>query len=328
MSSKIPVTLLVGFLGSGKTTLINNILKCDHQLKIAIIENEFGSLNIDQEFINKEQDIENYLIEMNNGCLCCTMNGDLVITLAKLLDRRQDFDHIVIEATGVANPGPIIEVFSSRLDIKDQFELSSVVTVVDSNDFFENLQNTKEDSEFSFEEQLIFSDYILLNKIDLIDPDLLDFHIGQIESFIKKINFDAEMVQTNFCNVVISDLLKRKTQNIHELNSLKVGPHHQHGKGKIGQISIEIKGDFDPEKLQLFINTLYMQYRKRLFRVKAVLSFPTNKNRILLQGVNEQIAFEEGQLKDKNHANKFVFIGIDLKSDIITKSLKNCLVSS
>jgi G3E family GTPase len=324
--NKIPVTLLVGFLGSGKTTLVNNILGGDHKLKIAIIENEFGSINIDQEFINKSKDAESYIIEMNNGCLCCSMNGDLILSLQKLLERRKDFNHIVIEATGMANPGPIIQIFNKAIELKDRFKLNSVVTLVDCKNFFKNLENTKEDNEFSFEEQLLFSDYIILNKIDLIPNELQEFELNNIKKFITKINTSAEMVQAQYCDINITDLLKRNSQDIKLLDKLSTGPKHKHGKGQIGQISIELGGDFNPEQFQLFLNSLYMTYRNRLFRFKAILSFPENPKRVLLQGVNDQVSFDEGSDKKNPHVNKFVLIGIDLKREVIIKSLKNCLV--
>jgi G3E family GTPase len=326
MTEKIPVTLLVGFLGSGKTTLINKILSGDHKLKIAVIENEFGSINIDQEFIEKPKDMESYIIEMNNGCLCCSMNGDLVQTLQKLLERRKDYNHIVIEATGMANPGPIIQVFTKAVELIDNFKLNTVVSLVDSKNFSINLENTKKDKEFSLEEQLLFSDLILLNKKDLIPEELREFELGNIKKFITKLNSHAELKETEFCNIDIKELLKRDSYSLENLDNLSLAPHHNHGQGEIGQISVELEGDFNPEQFQLFLNSLFMTYRNRLFRLKGVLSFPHNPKRILLQGVNDQIEFVEGRKKDKDHHNMFVFVGIDLKREVILKSLQNCLI--
>ena len=333
MTSKIPITLLVGFLGSGKTTLINNILNANTGVKIAIIENEFGAISIDQEFIKEgvaEKD-NDFIFEMNNECLCCSINGDLIKTLEQLINRKNKFDHIIIEATGIASPGPIIQTIRNAKIIDQNFSLKSVVSIVDSFHFFDNLENTKSDKEFNFEEQLIYSDLILLNKIDLIDEDLREFKLNQIISFVSNLNSDAEIIQSNNCQISIKDLLKRNKQDIKNIDLLSttevVHFEHDHSLGEINQISIENKGVYEPELFQLFLNSLFMTYRNRLFRIKGVLSFPNNPNRILLQGVNDQLEFEQGSPKDKNHVNKFVFIGIRLKKDVITKSLHNCLLS-
>jgi G3E family GTPase len=334
MTHRIPITLLVGFLGSGKTTLINNILSVDSGKRIAIIENEFGEISLDQEFIKEGIAYKKgeLIIEMNNGCLCCSINGDLVNTLQNLLEKKNDFDHIIIEATGMASPGPIIQTLRNVKIIDENFLLTSVVTIVDSFRFFDNLENTKSDKEFNFEQQLIYSDLIILNKIDLIEEELLEFKMNQIISFVKKMNSYAELIQSKNCLISIQALLNRDKQDISKIDNLSISKNdqhkYQHGKGEISQISLENTGDYNPELFQLFLNALFITYRNRLFRIKAVLSFPDNNRRILLQGVYDQLQFEQGSIKEKDHINKFVFIGIGLKIDIINKSLENCLLSA
>ncbi len=331
MKSKIPVTLLVGFLGSGKTTLLSEILKGDHGLKIAVIENEFGEINIDNEILSNEiKSKDDFIIEMSNGCLCCSSNGDLIKTLKELLLKLKDFDHVVIEATGMASPGPIIQSLRESDDIKKSYELNSVVTLVDCKNFFSSLENTKNDDEFKFEKQLIFSDLILLNKVDLIYEELRDLELGHIKSFIKKMNSEAELLETIFCKIDIHQLLHRRGQDIESITKLSSGNHvhHRHDKAGIEQISIEMEGVIDPETFQLFLNTLYLKYRNRLFRMKGVVHFENQPHCILVQGVNDQLEFKKGAIKEGDQTNKLVFIGVQLKKEVILKSLQNCLASN
>ena len=189
MNKSIPVTLVVGFLGSGKTTFINNILHGDHGKKIAIIENEFGEIGIDDEILKGGDDL---FVEMNNGCICCTMKGDLVESLEKLLEKSNDFEHIVIEATGMANPGPIIETFFSSDRLAEKFNLDSVIGLVDSSNFDLNVSKFEKEEEVAFFDQIVFSETILMNKIDLIDES----KTKEIKEKILNKNPNAKIFQT------------------------------------------------------------------------------------------------------------------------------------
>lgn len=339
--TQIPVTLLVGFLGSGKTTLLNHILTSDHGQKIAVIENDFGELNIEKEFIKKKEGGDDgSIIEMINGCLCCSMNGTLIQTLESLLERKEDFDHIVIEATGVASPGPIIQGFFMSHQVKENYFLNSVVTLVDAQYFFQNLQTTKKDPELYFEEQLVYSDYIVINKSDLIaekfGEDFARDEEKKIKEHIRNLNPSCDLETTTFSQIKIEELLKRNAQGIEDLDSLRLehpeeGPHKhhehlEHGQGGIKPFSFKFKGLLDPTAFQFCLNSLMMKFRERIFRIKGIVYFENNETAVFLQGVNDHIEFHLSELKDGDLMNQFIFIGIDLNNEVIEKSVKNCLM--
>ncbi len=189
MQELIPVTLVVGFLGSGKTTFINSILNGDHGKKIAVIENEFGEVGIDEEILTGSEDL---LVEMSNGCICCSMRGDLVESLTKLLAKSKDFEHIVIEATGMANPGPIIETFFSSDILSESFTLDSVIGLVDSGHFRKNVDKFEHSEQIAFYDQIAFSETILLNKVDMTSKEELE----EIKNDISKRNPHVTLIET------------------------------------------------------------------------------------------------------------------------------------
>jgi G3E family GTPase len=211
MKQTIPVTLVVGFLGSGKTTFINNILHGDHGKKIAVIENEFGEVGIDDELLKGGDDL---FVEMNNGCICCTMRGDLVESLEKLLEKTNEFEHIVIEATGMANPGPIIETFFSSDSLAEKFNLDSVIGLVDCAHYSLNTNKFEEDEEIAFFDQIIFSETILLNKTDLVKED----EVKKIESSVRERNPNAKIFLTENSKI---DLEKVMGQNSFDLSKVE-----------------------------------------------------------------------------------------------------------
>lgn len=189
MQELIPVTLVVGFLGSGKTTFINNILNGDHGKKIAVIENEFGEVGIDEEILTGSDDL---LVEMSNGCICCSMRGDLVESLSNLLAKSKDFEHIVIEATGMANPGPIIETFFSSDILSESFTLDSVIGLVDTAHFKKNVKKFEHSEQIAFYDQIAFSETILMNKIDMIEANELE----EIKRDVLKRNPNVSLIDT------------------------------------------------------------------------------------------------------------------------------------
>jgi G3E family GTPase len=169
MTRKIPVTVLTGFLGSGKTTLLNRILSESHGLRIAVIENEFGKIGIDQDLvINVDEEI----FEMNNGCICCTVRGDLIRILGELSQRKDKFDRIILETTGLADPGPVAQTFFVDQVVSEQFELDGIITLVDAKHIIQHLDNTEE-----VLSQIAFADRIILNKIDLINTTTLSKNV-------------------------------------------------------------------------------------------------------------------------------------------------------
>ena len=192
---KVPVTILTGFLGSGKTTLLNRILTEEHGKRIAVIENEFGEVGIDQGLvINADEEV----FEMSNGCICCTVRGDLIRVLGNLMKRRDKFDYVLVETTGLADPGPVAQTFFMDDEIKDEFSLDGIVTLVDAAHIDQQLGRSDESSE-----QVAFADVLVLNKSDLVSDETLD----QLESRLREMNRMAKIFRTERGNVPIDTVL-------------------------------------------------------------------------------------------------------------------------
>lgn len=195
VEERVPVTVLTGFLGSGKTTLLNRILTEQHGKRIAVIENEFGEIGIDHELvINSEEEV----FEMNNGCICCTVRGDLIRILGNLMKRRHKFDYILIETTGLADPGPVAQTFYMDTEMQDKLKLDGVVTLVDARHIWERLEDSEE-----AQAQIAFADVILLNKIDLVSPE----ELVQLEERIKQMNSAAKVYKTQDTVVELDRIL-------------------------------------------------------------------------------------------------------------------------
>ncbi|MCO4795447.1 MAG: GTP-binding protein [Bacteriovoracaceae bacterium] len=212
---RIGVTLIVGFLGSGKTTLVNQLIKNNCGYQLALIENEFGELGIDSEFI---PNVEDLVLEMNDGCLCCSVRGDMVKALKNLINQEQGFDHLIIEATGVASPGPILESFKKSRELEENFEINTVISLVDADHFDVNYKRDFDDDESNFSDQLAFSDLILLNKIENKSEE----ELSKIEGIIHSITPEAEIKRTTFSKVEPSKIFERKFYDPRKIEDIKI----------------------------------------------------------------------------------------------------------
>jgi G3E family GTPase len=305
--SRIPVTILTGFLGAGKTTLLNRILTEKHGLRIAVIENEFGEVGIDHELVISTDE---ELFEMNNGCICCTVRGDLIRILGNLLKRRDKFDHILVETTGLADPGPVVQTFFVDEDIRDKTFVNGVVTVVDAHHIARHMEDTHE-----AEEQIAFADVILLNKCDLVPAEKLD-GLGKI---VREVNALATIHRTTRAEIDIAKILEVGGFNLDratELNPHFIEPdahHHHHHHSDISSVGIEAEGDCDGRKLNDWLSKLVQEQGQDIFRMKGVFAVKNQADRVVFQGVHMLIdAASGGPWAGRPRKNSLVFIGRNL----------------
>ncbi len=246
MSEKIPVTVLTGYLGAGKTTLLNRILTEDHGKKFAVIVNEFGEAGIDGDLV---VGADEEVFEMNNGCICCTVRGDLIRILDGLMKRKGKFDAIIVETTGLADPAPVAQTFFVDQDVGDATKLDAVITVTDAKWLKERLKDAPE-----AKNQIAFADVIVLNKTDLVTPE----ELASVEAAIRAINPYAKLHKTERCALPIDQLLDRNAFDLDRI--LDIEPdflesgHHHHHSDEVRSMSFTIPGDVDPEKFMPWIN--------------------------------------------------------------------------
>lgn len=321
--SRIPVTILTGFLGAGKTTLLNRILTENHGLRIAVIENEFGEVGIDHEIvINTEEE----LFEMNNGCICCTVRGDLIRILANLMKRRDKFDRILIETTGLADPGPVVQTFFADEEVQAQLAVDAVVTVVDARHILLHIDDSDEASE-----QIAFADVILLNKCDLVSEE----DLAKLEKRIRGINALATIHRTVNSEIEIPKVLEVGGFNLDR--AMEVDPHfleeedehhHHHHDEEVSSVGIEHSGDCDGKKLNEWLSELLRTKGQDIFRMKGVFSIKGNPERVIFQGVHMIMnAASGGPWKNRPRKNALVFIGRNLDRTALNQGFADCLIS-
>ncbi|MGI0491231.1 CobW family GTP-binding protein [Alkalinema pantanalense CENA528] len=318
LSSPIPVTVITGYLGSGKTTLLNQILHYQHGKKIAVIVNEFGDVGIDSQLVvNADEEI----LEMNNGCICCTVRGDLIRIVGNLLEKREKFDCLVIETTGLADPAPVIQSFFVDETMRSKTQLDAVVTVVDAKHIWEHWDSSEA------QEQVAFADVILLNKIDLVPRQ----QIEQLENQIRAINACAKIYRTQNCNLSLDSILGVKAFDLK--NALSIDPAfldesaHEHDE-TVFSISIVESGVVNGDKLTTWLNQLVQIQGQNIFRMKGILNVDDEDRRFVLQGVHMLLEGRPGRpwRSDEPRRNEMVFIGRSLPEADLKGGFQSCLI--
>ena len=346
----IPATILTGFLGSGKTTLLKRVLQEAHGQKIAVIENEFGEENIDSDIL--VSDTQEQIIQMSNGCICCTIREDLRATLRDLAEKRRkgelSFDRVVIETTGVADPGPVAQTFFMDDEIAESYLLDSILTLVDAKH-----AQTQLDERQEARRQVGFADQIFISKTDLVPSD----EVAALRHRLTHMNPRAPQKTVHFGVVALSEVFDLRGFNLnakldidpdflkeedgdHAHHDHAPGEHcdhpsHQHGAGHHHAQDDDVKSfvfkserAFDPAKLEDFLGAVVNIYGPRMLRYKGVLSMKGAERKVIFQGVHQLMGSDLGPVwaADEARSSKMVFIGIDLPKDIFMQGLQQCLV--
>jgi G3E family GTPase len=338
MSDKVPVTVLTGYLGAGKTTLLNRILSEPHGKKYAVIVNEFGEIGIDNDLI---VGADEEVFEMNNGCVCCTVRGDLVRIIDGLMRRKGKFDAIIVETTGLADPAPVAQTFFMDDNVGRKAKLDAVVTVADAKWLKDRLKDAPE-----AKNQIAFADVILLNKTDLVASD----ELGEVEARIRGINPYAKLHKTERCKIALPEVLGRNafdldrileiepeflgSQHDHDHDHDHDHAHHHHDGGlkhyhdeEMQSVSLKFDKPLDPDKFFPWIQDLVQTEGPNILRCKGILSFKDDDERFVFQGVHmildgdHQRPWQQGEKRE----SRIIFIGRKLPEDKIREGFAGCV---
>ena len=339
----IPATILTGFLGSGKTTLLKRVLSESHGQKIAVIENEFGEENIDNDILLAET--QEQIIQMSNGCVCCTIREDLRSTLTELAEKRRkgevEFDRVVIETTGLADPGPVAQTFFMDDVIAESYLLDSILTLVDAKHAGQQLDSRQE-----ARRQVGFADQIFISKTDLVAKDEVDALVHRL----KHMNPRAPQRQVHFGEVPIAEVFDLKGFNLnakldidpeflnegsdhdhhehdHEHGEHCDHPHHHAHDDDVKSFVFKSKKAFNPAKLEDFLGAIVQVYGPKMLRYKGVLYMKGSDRKVVFQGVHQLMGSDLGPkwAPGEDKGSKMVFIGIDLPKDVLLQGLEQCL---
>jgi G3E family GTPase len=339
-SDKIPVTVLTGYLGAGKTTLLNRILSEPHGKKYAVVVNEFGEIGIDSDLV---VGVDEEVFEMNNGCICCTVRGDLVRILDGLMRRKGKFDGIIVETTGLADPAPVAQTFFVDENVGRKTRLDAVVTVADAKWLKDRLQDAPE-----AKNQIAFADVILINKTDLVSAAELD----EVEARIRGINRYAKVHRTERAQVPLNEVLSRNAFDLERILHLEPeflegdGHDHDHGHGdghdhgphhhgglkhyhdeEMQSISLKSDRPLDADKFFPWVQDLVQKEGPNILRCKGILSFKNDDERFVFQGVHmildgdHQRPWQDGEPRE----SRIVFIGRKLPEEKIRGGFESCI---